>query len=561
VTKKQKGMPRGAVTLLITLAAIMFVACAIVATVLTRMNADPEEPATQLETSRQVTLRIACSPEKAELLAELAEQFGETKPKLADKRTVVVETFSLVPDEMVAQAESGAFQAVSPDSSLWLGEIDRNWYATSGAETGLVGDTARYMISPVVIAMWQDVATELGYPGKEIGWSDILQAAEEDGLQWSHPSTDSASGLLATLAIFYVGSGQTRDLSEAMVADPDTLAYVTAVEKSVKHYGEGELAILQRVQEQGPEFLDAFVVQEQLVIRHNLTQPNKLVAIYPAEGTLWEDHPLALLESVDRSDGERQAFQMFKTFLLSRAVQEQLLTEGYRPSDLELSLDGAGSPFGAENGVDPSRPYTTMQMPSSTVIKVVKDVWLYTKRHANVYLVVDTSGSMAGNKLDDTQDALRAFVDQMQSDWDRVGLITFASDVKEVMPLTQLGEGRGELLGSIAQLEAIGNTALSDGVALAVGRLGALDDSERINAIVVMTDGRENASRTRWQTLAQEITATQNGETPVLVFCIAYGRDADYRVLQAFAEAGGGFASEGDLETIQALYETLSTYF
>lgn len=561
MTKKQTGMPRGAKTLLITIGIIMLVACGIVALVLTQMNADPDEASTPRENSRQVTLRIACSPEKAELLADLAAEFNESKAKLEDKRAVVVETFSLAPDEMVEQAQSGAFQAVSPDSSLWLGEIDRNWYATTDSETGLVGDTARYMISPVVIAMWQDVAAELGYPEQEIGWSDILEAAEEDGLQWSHPSTDSASGLLATLAIFYVGSGQTRDLSEAMVTDPDTLEYVTAVEKSVKHYGEGELAILQRVQEQGPEFLDAFVVQEQLVIRHNQTQTDKLVAIYPAEGTLWEDHPLALLETVDRSDGERQAFSMFKTFLLSRPVQERLLAEGYRPSDLELSLDGAGSPFGGENGVDASRPYTTMQMPSSTVIKVVKDVWLYTKRHANVYLVVDTSGSMAGTKLDDTQDALRAFVGQMQSDWDRVGLITFASDVKEVMPLTQLGEGRSELLGRIGQLEAIGNTALSDGVALAVGRLEALDDSERINAVVVMTDGRENASRTRWQTLAEEIAKTQSGETPVLVFCIAYGRDADYRVLQAFAEAGGGFASEGDLETIQTLYETLSTYF
>ena len=558
--KTSSHKPRGAVILFVIILALLLIACAIIAIAVTRRNADPDSPTINRSSSNEVTLRIACTPEKAALLGELIAEFNAADPRLDDKRTVIVETISMAPDEMVAQAESNAFQALSPDSSIWLGEIDRNWRA-GGSETDLVGDTVRYMISPIVIAMWQDVATELGYPAQEIGWSDILRAADEDGLKWSHPSTDSASGLLATLAIFYVGSGQTRDLSEALVTDPETLAYVTTVEKSVKHYGEGELAILQRVQEQGPEFLDAFVVQEQLVIQHNQTQSTPLVAIYPREGTLWKDHPLALLETADRSDGERQAFQLFKTFLLSRAVQEKVLAQGYRPADLDLSLDGPGSPINAANGVDPARPYTTMQMPSSAVITVVKDVWLYTKRHANVYLVVDTSGSMAGSKLSDTQEALRAFCDQMQSDWDRVGMITFASNVLEVMPLTQLGEGRDDLLAAIDRLDAVGNTALTDSVNVAFTKLHALDDSERINAIVVMTDGRENASQTDWRDLAERIEAAQQTETPVLVFCIAYGRDADYSVLRALAEAGDGFASEGDLETIRALYETLSTYF
>jgi len=47
----------------------------------------------------------------------------------------------------------------------------------------------------------------------------------------------------------------------------------------------------------------------------------------------------------------------------------------------------------------------------------------------------------------------------------------------------------------------------------------------------------------------------------VVVFCIAYGSDADFRTLEAISAASGGFTRQGDLETIKGLYKTLSTYF
>ena len=50
-------------------------------------------------------------------------------------------------------------------------------------------------------------------------------------------------------------------------------------------------------------------------------------------------------------------------------------------------------------------------------------------------------------------------------------------------------------------------------------------------------------------------------DVPVVVFCIAYGKDADRATLQRIAEATGGQLREGDLETIRELYKILSTYF
>ena len=105
---------------------------------------------------------------------------------------------------------------------------------------------------------------------------------------------------------------------------------------------------------------------------------------------------------------------------------------GYRPADLSVKLDGPDSPFADTNVVDWRQPQTTLQMPSPSVVEVVRNVWYYTKRPTNVYLVVDTSGSMEGTKIARTREALSAFVNQIQGDRDQVGILEFASGDQEL---------------------------------------------------------------------------------------------------------------------------------
>ena len=513
---------------------------------------------------RRVELVVAYSPEKGAVFRELVDGFNDTRPSLSTpNKDVIVTPIEIAPDEMAAAAAANQVDAISPDSSIWLGEVDRAWDEAQGTDTGLVGDSARYMVSPVVIAMWRDVAAEMGYPERELGWQDLLRAADGNPqFRWSHPSANSASGLLATLALFYAGSGTTRGLTQEIATSEETLAYVARLEKTVKHYGEGELAVMEQVEARGREYLDAFVVQEQLVVQYNARDAGaELVAIYPSEGTLWEDHPLALLEHPDRTDEERLAFQLFKEYLATPASQALVLRYGYRPTDLSIPLDGADSPIRAENGVDPAKPYTTLQVPGASVIAVVRNAWRHTKRQANIYLVVDTSGSMKGNKIVDAQTALQTFVAQVQGGQDRVGLIGFATRAREQVPLTQVSEGREMLTQAIDRLEATGNTALIDGVDLAYDKLVSLNDRERINAIVVMTDGKENRSNTRISALTGALGRSAQSDLPIVVFCIAYGSDADLAMLNAISGAAGGFTRQGELGTIEDLYKTLSTYF
>jgi len=76
-----------------------------------------------------------------------------------------------------------------------------------------------------------------------------------------------------------------------------------------------------------------------------------------------------------------------------------------------------------------------------------------------------------------------------------------------------------------------------------------------------MTDGRENNSRVWLDDLVAAIEKGNEAGIPVVIFCVAYGSDADYVTLDALAEASNGQVRQGDLSTIRDLYKVLSTYF
>jgi Ca-activated chloride channel family protein len=195
------------------------------------------------------------------------------------------------------------------------------------------------------------------------------------------------------------------------------------------------------------------------------------------------------------------------------------------------------------------------------VVEVVQNFWYYTKRPTNVYLVVDTSGSMEeGNKLPRTQEALRAFVGQIQGDRDQLGLVEFASGSKNFTPLRQLDENvRSDLLKQIERMEPIGGTALIDAVYNAANDLLAQNDSEAINALVVMTDGQENESSYTVDDLNNLLQSHPNQR--LVIFTIAFGSDADEQLLQEIANIGNGQFRRASETDIEELYKIISTYF
>ncbi len=171
------------------------------------------------------------------------------------------------------------------------------------------------------------------------------------------------------------------------------------------------------------------------------------------EGTLWADHPLALLERyadfdhAPLSNPQRDTFYEFSRYLLSDEIQKQILAGGFRPVNLAIDLQANGSPFKSNPSVDALQPKTTLQLPPYPVIQVIEDYRAYIKRPTNVFLVVDTSGSMAAaSKLPRAKTALLAFISNIKGQKDRLGLIDFSDRIKYNSGLLPVNSANKETL-------------------------------------------------------------------------------------------------------------------
>lgn len=543
------------------------------------------------------TLTVAVSPMMAETLSERAGSFNNLRLRTPDGEMMQVELVTRSSRSIVAKSlRQPGFQAVVPDSSLWLELIDMHWARLFPVESGTipanrVGQTTLFAVSPVVIAARLDAAHQLGWPHQSIGWKDVhaRAAAPSREFRWGHPSPENASGIAATLSKFYAGAGTTRALTAEIATRPDVIDYVRREERSALVLGADGRARAELSQEEArlhgedgerTGLLDAFVTQEQSVIAWNrstdlglswlfgegnagrIFSEGQLVAIYPREGTLWADFPFALLELDGRTGpavtrNQRSAYRAFTRFLLSKDSQYALLEEGFRPVDLTIDLLAESSPFAETGTVDPLSPQTLLPLPPQPVLEVVLDVWRLSMRPVNVMLVVDSSESMKGSKLARAKTALRGFVDQIQGDRDRIGLVEFGSGVKQYGALQWLdAEGRGHMLRLIENMQAGGSTRLIDAVWAAHSELKDLADSDATYAIVVLTDGRDNDSEHRLRELQRDI---QRADSPVSIHTVAFGRDSDAGLLEDLARIGNGRFYRADETTIEEIYRRIAT--
>ena len=71
----------------------------------------------------------------------------------------------------------------------------------------------------------------------------------------------------------------------------------------------------------------------------------KKLEIYYLPRTTYVNHPFCALERVGASDGVVQGRASFEKFLRSEGVQKQLLSDGFRPSEISLKLKTGSNPF------------------------------------------------------------------------------------------------------------------------------------------------------------------------------------------------------------------------
>lgn len=152
----------------------------------------------------------------------------------------------------------------------------------------------------------------------------------------------------------------------------------------------------------------------------------------------------------------------------------------------------------------------------------------------SMVLVLDTSGSMAGTKIDDARRAARAMVGEMRGD-DQLALVAFATDATTLVPLGRVNDVRERALRQIDGLRAAGSTDIANALRIAEQELRG--DEYRATRIVLVTDGRDTsgAPRDRGPELARQ--AALRGVT---VSALGIGADYDHAYLADISSLGRG---------------------
>jgi Ca-activated chloride channel homolog len=429
--------------------------------------------------------------------------------------------------------------------------------------------------SPVVIAMWEPLARALGWPRRAIGFDDILELATTSS-SWAkygkptfgkfklgHTNPDfSTSGLSFVAAQYYTAAGKREGLTVEDVENPGIRGRVRAIEQSIVHYGDTGSFFSEQLAEHGPGYASAVAMEETTLLEFNASRKPgelRLVAIYPAEGTYVSDNPYMVLDAPWVTPVQKLAAGKLGAWLRKQLTPELLARFRYRPGDADVK---PLPPVTRANGVDPAQPKRLLSLPQPAVLARIKKAWREDRKPANVMLVVDVSGSMNDeNKIGQAREGLKTFLGQL-SPRDRVGLTTFDSGIRTIVPLAPFSVVRPLLELRASELIANGGTRLYDATDFGWRAVDSLRDDDRINAVVILSDGADTESGLDQDGVLATIRARAEGEgRQIRIFTIAYGSDAEREVLDAIAHASGGKGYVGNPETIEAVYLQISSYF
>ncbi|WP_289915437.1 substrate-binding domain-containing protein [Streptomyces sp. S.PB5] len=479
----------------------------------------------------------------------------------------------------------------APAGSSWLSLARAN--ATAKTKALFPRRAESIVTSPLTVAMPKPMAEVLEWPENQFTWGELADwSTNAEGFwgaknrgkpEWgdfklgkTNPAY-STSGLNATLGAFYANTGTSGELTKARLDDPGNRNFVKSIEQSTVHYGDTTLTFLANLRradkdsaQNAMSYISAVTLEESSVAAYNAGYPcgalsdekdcaktrkpeTPLVSFYPTDGTLYSDHPYINL--APEGSAKRTVANDFLTYLHQPETFDQYFAPyGFRTHDGEITK---GSPlFDPASGARPETPLDPLTLPRDDVLKHLLDIWPSLRRRANVLLLIDTSGSM-NEEIASTGDSklgqLKQAEDELLGEFtrsDRVGLWKFSdaedlggeTDYRELVPLGPYDEKR--LSENFSALEAEGATGLNDSLDAALTSMRADYDPKAINAIILLTDGRnEDQGSLSEETLLRHIRDTSRPE--VRIFTIAYGNKADEEdqkgrtALESIADAAG----------------------
>ncbi|MER5311476.1 VWA domain-containing protein [Streptomyces sp. NPDC002773] len=430
--------------------------------------------------------------------------------------------------------------------AVWLSSND--YLRLDPATAKKITSETPIMTSPVALGVRPAAVTRLGWDPAKVTWSQLHQAVAAGKLTYG--MTDpmrSNSGLSALVSVASGLSGAQSALTEADVrrATPKLKEFFTG--QKLTSGSSGWLA--DAYGRRGD--VDALVNYES-VLRSSF-QPDDLTVIRPIDGVVTADYPLSLLTSA-RPEAKDTARRLTE-YLRGPEAQERItegtlrrpVVAGVRPApalahDQRRELPFPGSRAVADGLLDAYD--NTLRRPSRTVY------------------VLDTSGSMAGERLERLKSALVELTGDFR-DREEVTLMPFGSAVKQSEVRTHTVDpaspqaALGAIKSDAQKLSASGGTAIYSSVQEAYRFLGKAP-ADTFTSVVLMTDGEntDGDAAAAFDSFYRSLPAGQKG-TPV--FPILFG-DSDRAELDHLASLTGGKLFDATRGSLDGAFEEIRGY-
>ena len=477
-------------------------------------------------------LRIVAVPEVAEVISRVVQ---ETKKRVQDCPLPM----AIIADDAATTAAAIRDDAIDrpdvwiPDSSAWTERA-----TTPG--TGLPDNNPSVASSPLTLAVPAQVAKAIRSDGRALALDDLMPTSPDAGpVRWVLPDPDRSVGTVGALL----------GLKSAAADHPDSSAMLSTVIRAASR----EPMTLGALSKNSPKY--AVAVSEQQLYAHNVSQPSRsLVGAYPRADGFAFDFPFVVLAAERTRRAE--ANELLKS-LQSEDGRRLFVSAGFR------SASGvSGAALAAAPGLDASKDRAG-NVPDEASVDSAIAAFDRVVRSSRLLAVIDASGSM-GKAVPGARGASRLDLAVQASlsglavypDEAAVGLWIFSTDLTsktdylELASVSPLSRGADGISGRERMVQALakvgvqrGRTGLYDTVLAAVRRVRSTYDPDRVNSVVVITDGADSDHHSigRKRLLAQ-LRKENDPQRPVAVFAIAYGPAGDLGTLTKISEATGGRA-------------------
>nr|WP_236778930.1 substrate-binding domain-containing protein [Agromyces seonyuensis] len=472
-----------------------------------------------------VAIDVVASASIADVVESIAADFDET----GCTETSVA---SQSPADTAAVLASGGQIAADvwiPDGEVW---VDRMYSVSSslGRAAPRVDVDKPVASTPVIFAT---PAARAGDFGDSLSWTSILDA----GVAAVLPDPEGSSASLAGLAALSdADGGDQRRLNAALIE----------LGKAIPASTEAAFGSIVAA----PKPTVAIASEHDVVEFNRAETGDQLAAVFPKDGTVSVGYPFVRVGNLSAEDGLTDAVNAFEAAL--RDAADVFTEAGFR--------DGKGEGVVTAPGIVATASPAPSADDAQNQLKLLRTWGVLTLR-TRLLAVIDVSGSMeepASNglrRIDVFQQAAMGAVSKFSGEME-LGVWIFSSgrngdlDYEDLLPIEPLADAAHtqQIAGVIQSLPGRlgGGTALYDSTFAAVKRVRETYDADKINAVLLITDGK-NEDDTEGLSLDQllanlEQLQQEAPEQQVPVIMIGFGPDTDLDAMTKIAKVTGGAA-------------------